>query len=117
MNRVVFSLFGFVLAISRVAIPLLIGVILACFLCNIHEGETYSWLSGIWHGMFFVPNFIRSIFDPDILYKATDYTIMYNVYWWIISVMETIMTLPLALFVIITPLVALTTPKKDLEEM
>lgn len=117
MNRVVFSLFGFVLAISRVAIPLLIGVILACFLCNIHEGETYSWLSGIWHGMFFVPNFIRSIFYPDILYKATDYTIMYNVYWWIISVMETIMTLPLALFVIITPLVALTTPKKDLEEM
>ena len=115
MKRLLFTLFGFVLAISRVAVPLLIGVILACLLCNIHESETYSWLSGIWHGMFFVPNYLRHIVDSDVLYKAVNYTVMYNVYWWIISVMETIMTLPLALFVIITPLVALTTPKKDLE--
>lgn len=117
MKRLLFALFGLVLAILKVALPLLIGITLACLLCNIHEGETYSWLSGIWHGMFFVPNFIRSIFDSDILYKATDYTIMYNVYWWIVSIMEIIMALPFALFVIVTPIVALTTTKEELEDL
>ena len=101
----------------RIVLTILVYCIVGWLFCDIDPVKEYTWYSGIWHGMFFVPNFIRSIFDPDILYKATDYTIMYNVYWWIISVMETIMTLPLALFVIITPLVALTTPKKDLEEM
>lgn len=117
MKRLLFALFGLIAAISRIAIPFFIGVILACFLCNIHDGETYSWLSGIWHGMFFVPNFIRSLFDSDILYKATDYTTMYNVYWWIVSTVETLTALPLALFVVITPLIALTTPKEDLEDI
>lgn len=117
MKRLFFALFGFVLAISRVAIPFLIGIILACLMCNIHEGETYSWLSGIWHGMFFVPNFLRHLIDSDVLYKAMNYTVMYNVCWWIISIAETIMTLPFVMFVVITPLAVLTTPKKDLEEI
>lgn len=115
MKRLLFSLFGFILAISRIAIPFLIGILLACLLCNIHEDETYAWFSGIWHGMFFLPNYIRSLIDSDVLYKAVDYTTVYNIFWWIVSVVEVIMALPLILFVLITPLVALTTPKEDLE--
>lgn len=115
MKRVLFALFGLILAISRVALPLLIGIILACLLCNIHENEMYSWLSGIWHGMFFVPNFIRNMVDSEILYKATNYTTVYNVLGWLVSIMEIIMTLPLIIFVLITPLAALVIPKEDLE--
>ena len=115
MKKVLFALFGLILAISRVALPLLISIILACLLCNIHENEMYSWLSGIWHGMFFVPNFIRNLVDSEVLYKATNYTAVYNIFWWLVSIIELIMTLPLIIFVLVTPLVALTTPKEDLE--
>ena len=115
MKRVLFALFGLILAISKVAMPLLLGILLACLLCNIHDGEAYSWVSGIWHGMFFVPNFMRNIVDSEVLYKATNYTTAYNVFWWFVSIIELIFTLPLIIFVLVTPLVALTTPKEDLE--
>mgnify|MGYP003400363497 CR=1 FL=1 len=39
-------------------------IFLSCFigwlLCDIDPNKTYTWYSGIWHGMFFIPNFIRS---------------------------------------------------------
>ena len=103
------------MAIGKVIVPILIAILLACLLCNIHDGETYSWLSGIWHGVFFVPNFIRHLVDASILYKASSYTTMYNIYWWGISVVEIIGVLPMVFFVIIAPIMALTTPKSDLE--
>lgn len=117
MKRLLFTLFGFILAVTKVIIPLLIGVILACWLCNIYDSETYSWLSGIWHGLFFMSNFIRNFINSDILFKAAHYTTIYDIYWWLISTMEVIMTLPVILFVLATPIVAFATPQKDLDNV
>ena len=64
-------------------------IFLSCFigwlLCDIGPNKTYTWYSGIWHGMFFIPNFIRSCIG-DALYKANEYTTAYNVWWWITTV-------------------------------
>jgi len=117
MKRLLFTLFGFILSVSKVIIPLIIGVILACCLCNIHDNETYSWLSGIWHGIFFIPNLIRNLINPDILFKAAHYTTMYNIYWWLVSTTEVIMTLPVILFVLVATIAAVTTPQKDLDNI
>ena len=56
----------------------------AAFLGVIDPDKTYTWYSGIWHGMFFISNFIRSWFT-DVLYKAESYTEAYNVFWWIFN--------------------------------
>ena len=51
----------------------LITVLVYCFfgwlLCDIVPGKEYTWYSGIWHGLFFVVNLVRSWFT-DALYKA-----------------------------------------------
>ena len=64
-------------------------IFLSCFigwlLCDIDPNKTYTWYSGIWHGMFFIPNFIRSCIG-DALYKANEYTTAYIVWWWITTV-------------------------------
>lgn len=59
-----------------------IGILLSMWLCNIEPGTTYSWYSGIWHGLFFIPNLVRSWFG-DTLYKAEYYTTAYNIFWWV----------------------------------
>ena len=114
MKRLFYALLALIHAIFRIAIPLLIGVLLACFFCNIFDNEAYSWLSGIWHGIFFVPNYLRHLTDSDVLYKATNYTFMYNIYWWICSIISVATALPYALFVLFAPIVAFTTPEEDL---
>ena len=59
------------------------------FLCNIEPVEEYTWYSGIWHGLFFVVNLVRSWFT-DALYKAEYYTTAYNVFYWIFSIISVI---------------------------
>lgn len=59
------------------------GLLLACLFCNIDPYKTYSWYSGIWHGLFCIPNWTRSLFDNDILYKANSHTFAYNFWWWV----------------------------------
>lgn len=76
----VFFFFGFRPFIS-VGLSMLIG----WWLCDIDPEKSYTWYSGIWHGLFFVPNLIRSIFG-DALYKANNYTSAYNVWWWIMTI-------------------------------
>ena len=71
--------------------------ILACCLvswlfCDIDSKKTYSWYAGIWHGIFIIPNFIRSLFT-DALYKAEHYTAAYNVFYWISSIMSVLITI------------------------
>ena len=60
----------------------LITVLVYCFfgwlLCDIDPGKEYTWYSGIWHGLFFVVNLIRSWFT-DALYKA-EYTQQLTMY-------------------------------------
>ena len=69
-------------------IRIITTIVLYCFLgwllCDIEPDKEYTWYSGIWHGMFFVINWIRSWFT-DALYKANLYTTAYNVFYWIFS--------------------------------
>ena len=75
--------------ISRILITILVYNFVGWLLCDIDPDRVYTWYSGIWHGMFFVINFIRSWFT-DALYKATDYTTAYNIFYWIFSILSTI---------------------------
>ena len=33
----------------------------AWWLCDISSSEHYEWLSGVWYGIMFVPNWLRSL--------------------------------------------------------
>lgn len=68
-------------------LPSLIACLVASWLCDINSGTTYSWYHGIWHGIFFIPNLIRSIFT-DAIFKAELYSSTYNIFWWITVVFE-----------------------------
>ncbi len=71
----------------RLTIYILVSCFIGWLFCDIDPDESYTWYSGIWHGMFFVPNLIRSWFS-DALYKAEDYTSAYNVFWWIFTIID-----------------------------
>lgn len=73
----------------RLIITILIYCFLGWLLCDIAPGESYSWYSGIWHGLFFVPNLLRSWFS-DAIFKAEIYTSAYNVFYWIFAVLSVI---------------------------
>ena len=70
--------------IRYIVLYILVSCLVGWLLCNIDPDKTYTWYSGIWHGMFFISNFIRSWFT-DALYKAESYTAAYNVFWWIFT--------------------------------
>lgn len=74
----------------RIVIGVLVYMFFGYLFCDINTAETYSWYSGIWHGMFFIPNLLRHCFNSDILYKANDYTAAYNIWWWISTVVSVI---------------------------
>lgn len=67
---------------------ILVAGLIGWLLCNINVEKEYFWYSGIWHGMFFVPNFIRHLVwhTP---YKAELYTTAYNIWYWIFSIGST----------------------------
>lgn len=73
----------------RLLITILIYCFLGWLLCDINPNETYTWYSGIWQGIFFIPNLIRSWFS-DALFKAEHYTAAYNVFYWIFATMSVI---------------------------
>ena len=83
-----------------------LGMLIASFLCDIYEQEAYSWFSGIWHGLFFIPNYARSILNPSVLYKAFYFSTMYNVFWWIVVVLQIPTMLTLFYKLVIEPLAA-----------
>lgn len=89
MKRVLTFVLAFVLDMIGWAFHYWLAILLFCFvgwlLCDINPGETYNWYSGIWHGWFIVPNFIRSLFS-DALYKADYYSTAYNIFYWISSI-------------------------------
>lgn len=69
----------------RIVIFCLSCCLVGWLFCNITPGDTYSWYSGIWHGMFFPVNLVRSLL-VGALFKADNYTTAYNVFWWIVVV-------------------------------
>lgn len=68
-------------------------IALAWWLCDINLSEHYEWLSGVWHGIMFVPNWLRSLFSDGVLYKAVDYSVGYNISWWIFAIVSCLGTL------------------------
>ena len=74
---------------TRIIITILVYSFFGWLLCDIDAAKDYSWYSGIWHGLFFFPNWIRSWFS-DALYKAESYTTAYNVFYWIFSILSVI---------------------------
>lgn len=77
-------LFGFCLPIV-VALAIEIGI--AWLICNIDSSDTYSWISGVFHGLFVVPNFVRHLFDEDILYIAEYHTTAYTIFYWLTAIL------------------------------
>ncbi len=81
MGKLLLVILGWVLGL---AIPIVLTCLLAAWLCDIDPEKTYTWYSGMWHGLFCIPNWIRSFFSDDVLCKANNYTTAYNVWWWIV---------------------------------
>lgn len=73
----------------RIFFTILTAGIIGWLLCDIDVEKEYTWYSGIWQGMFFVPNYIRHLVW-DTPYKAELYTTAYNVWYWIFSIWSTI---------------------------
>lgn len=75
----------FIAMILRILITIAVYSFFGWLLCDIEPGKEYTWYSGIWHGLFFVVNWVRSWFS-DALFKADVYTASYNVFYWIFSI-------------------------------
>ena len=74
---------------SRPLITIIVAGLIGWLLCDIDIEKEYTWYSGIWQGLFFVPNFIRHLVW-DTPYKAELYTTAYNVFYWIFSILSTL---------------------------
>lgn len=83
----------FLFAVLFALIQLCACMALAWWLCDIHPAEHYEWLSGVWHGVMFVPNWLRAFFSDGVLYKAVDYSMGYNISWWIFCIISCLGTL------------------------
>lgn len=73
--------------IIRLLVYILVCCLFGWLLCDINPEETYGWLGGIWQGLFFVPNWIRSWFGS-ALYIAPLHTAAYSVWYWIFAVIS-----------------------------
>ena len=62
---------------------IIVYYLIAYFFCSINPEKTYSWYSGIWHGLFLFPNAIMSLFSDSIYVKAPNGTTAYNVFFYI----------------------------------
>lgn len=72
-----------------------IGIFLAfCLLstkiCFINPDKSYTWYSGIWHGLFVIPHWIVSWFSDEIYCKAPNATTAYSIWWWLTFVFSTL---------------------------
>lgn len=81
-------IFGSVGCLVQILIPIAFLFLLSRWLCDIDPYDSYVWYHGIWHGLFVIPNWIFSLFDHDVLYKANEYTAGYNIWWWIVVIWE-----------------------------
>ncbi len=72
-----------------------IGIFLAfCLLtikiCYINPDKSYTWYSGIWHGLFVIPHWIVSWFSSEIYCRAPNATTAYSIWWWVTFVFSTL---------------------------
>jgi hypothetical protein len=68
----------------------LVIFIITCWLstviCKIEPNESYTWYSGIWHGLFVVQHWIMSWFSDGVLLKAPIRTSGYTFWWWTVVI-------------------------------
>ena len=83
MDKVLECLVGGIMFLPWRPIVMLLAAI---WFVNISGVELYDWRYGLAHGIFFLPNLVRHIFDSDVLFKATNRTAGYNVAWWIATI-------------------------------
>lgn len=57
----------------------LVFCLLSIKICNINPDITYTWYSGIWHGIFVIPHWIVSWFSDDVYCKAPNSTTAYSI--------------------------------------
>ena len=55
----------------------IVVLVAAILFVNINGTELYGWQAGLAHGLFFLPNLVRHLFDGDVLFKAT------KLYYWL----------------------------------
>lgn len=72
-----------------------IGIFLAfCLLttkiCYINSDKSYTWYSGIWHGLFVIPHWIVSWFSDEVYCKAPNATTAYSIWWWVTFIFSTL---------------------------
>ena len=63
----------------------LLYLIIPRLVCDIDPFKEYSFLVGIWHGLFFVPNWIMSLFF-DVFYKSYNSSGFYDFVFWITAI-------------------------------
>ena len=80
-------IFGY-LAMAYIFLPWrpIVAIVAAVLFVNINGTELYGWQAGLAHGLFFLPNLVRHLFDGDVLLKAANCTTGYNIAWWIATV-------------------------------
>ena len=100
------SLFVLMRNIVVVGLAIGIGIVFARWLCNIDPEETYSWISGVWHGIFVVPNYVRYLMNSEIMYKSADNSTMYNILWWIVVVLQIPTFITIVVKLVIEPVIA-----------
>ena len=64
----------------------IVAIVAAVLFVNINGTELYGCQAGLAHGLFFLPNLVRHLFDSDVLFKAPNCTTGYNIAWWIATV-------------------------------
>lgn len=79
---------SFSIMLSIGAIFFYIGIflvfsLLSTKICYINPDKTYSWYSGIWHGIFVLPHWVISWFSNEIYCKAPNSSTAYTIWWWI----------------------------------
>lgn len=72
---------------KKVIFGIIIYILLGWLLCHIDPYENYTWYSGIWHGVFFVPNVLKN-FIWHTPCKATFYTTGYLAFYCIFSIIS-----------------------------
>jgi hypothetical protein len=74
---------------TRIIITILVYCLAGWLVCDIDPTREYYWYSGIWHGLFFLPNLVRHwLFDAE--FKAEYCTTAYNVFFWIFGILTTL---------------------------
>lgn len=73
---------------ERLILWCVIQAFIGWLFCDIDKHKYYTWYYGVWHGLFFVQNWLRSWFVDSALCKVKHYSTGYNLWWWIFTILS-----------------------------